>query len=293
MRSAKAIWELLRLGHGVMIALGILVGAVIAKPEVPQPFLFVLTFCVALFLEASTFALNDYFDVEIDQKNKRLDRPLVRGDLSPRTAVWIAAVLFPLGLIAAWFVNLPCFFIAVVTAMFALVYDIVLKRYKVVGNFFIAYVMAIPFVFGGVMVIRQGEGIGALHPAILMVASIAFLAGAGREMMKDVQDYEGDAAMGVKSFPRYLGLRGACALSSFFYLGAVVLSFVPFFFSIFDQYFQNYVYLVFVIVTDVILLMISVQLLHFKDVTFGRLRKLSLVALLCGLLGFLVGAFLG
>ena len=293
MRTAKAIWELLRLEHGVMIALGILVGAVIAVPSLPPVLMFVLTFCVALFLEASTFALNDYYDREIDRRNKRMDRPLVRGDVSPRMALLLAAVLFPLGLLAAYFVNLPCFLIAVVTAAFALVYDVVLKRLKVVGNFFIAYVMAIPFVFGGVAVIPSGGGIGELHPAILMVAVIAFLAGVGREVMKDVQDYEGDRAMGVRSFPRYLGLRGADALAACFYAAAVILSFLPFLNSVFGRYYGNYVYLGFIVITDLILLGVSWQLLRRKPADYPRLRTLSLVALLFGLLGFLIGAFVG
>lgn len=293
MRTAKAIWDLLRLGHGVMIALGILVGAVIAVPAVPPLLMFVLTFCVALFLEASTFALNDYFDVEIDRRNKRLDRPLVRGDVSPRTAVGLAAVLFPLGLLAAYFVNIPCFIIAVITAAFALVYDVVLKRWKVVGNFFIAYVMAIPFVFGGVAVIPSGGGLGSLHPGIVLVAVIAFLAGAGREMMKDVQDFEGDSALGVKSFPRYLGLRGANALAAVFYVVAVALSFLPFSMGLFGRYAGNYVYLGFIVVTDLILLGVVWQLVRSKKADYPRLRKWSLVALLFGLLGFLIGAFVG
>jgi len=293
MHTARAIWQLLRLEHGVMLALGILVGAVIAVPSVPPWPTFVLVFCVALFLEASTFALNDYYDVEIDRRNKRIDRPLVRGDLSPQMAVGLAAVLFPLGLLAAFFVNLPCFLIAVVTALFALVYDVVLKRVKVVGNFFIAYVMAIPFVFGGVAVIPSGGGMGALQPAILMVALIAFVAGVGREVMKDVQDFEGDRAMGVKSFPRYLGLRGAGVLAAVFYLTAVALSFVPFFLALFERYYGNYVYLGFIVVTDLLLIWASLQLVRRRKVEFGRLRRLTLVALLFGLLGFLVGVFVG
>jgi geranylgeranylglycerol-phosphate geranylgeranyltransferase len=293
MRKARALWELLRLEHGVMLALGILVGAVIAVPAIPPLTTFVLVFLVALFLEASTFALNDYYDVEIDRRNKRMDRPLVRGDLSPRSAVLVAAVLFPLGLVAAFFVNLPCFIIALVTAMFALVYDVVLKRMKVVGNFFIGYVMAIPFVFGGVAVIPSGGGMDALKPSIVMVALIAFLAGTGREVMKDVQDYEGDRAMGVKSFPRYLGLYGARVMAVCFFLAAVGLSFLPFRLSIFGRFYWNYVYLVFIVITDLLLVGASVQLVRRREPDFARLRKVTLVALLLGLLGFLFGTFFG
>jgi hypothetical protein len=35
-----------------------------------------------LWLEMGAFALNDYFDVEVDRKNNRTDRPIIRGDIS-------------------------------------------------------------------------------------------------------------------------------------------------------------------------------------------------------------------
>jgi 4-hydroxybenzoate polyprenyltransferase len=58
-----------------------------------------LAFFTALFLEASTFALNDYFDLDIDIVNKRNDRPLVRGDIKPKTALILFGVFFPLGIV--------------------------------------------------------------------------------------------------------------------------------------------------------------------------------------------------
>ena len=98
MKKIKAIWELMRLEHGVMIAIAILIGSLIAlKGEGLPPFdKFILTFFTALFLEASTFALNDYYDLDIDKKNKRYDRPLVRGDISPKTALYLFYFFFPL-----------------------------------------------------------------------------------------------------------------------------------------------------------------------------------------------------
>jgi len=103
MKKIKAIWELMRLEHGVMIALGILVGSLVALKGSGFPSFdkFMLTFFTALFLEASTFALNDYYDLEIDRKNNRIDRPLVRGDLQPKSAIILFFIFFPLGLILA------------------------------------------------------------------------------------------------------------------------------------------------------------------------------------------------
>jgi len=192
MKKLKAIWQLMRLEHGVMIAVAILVGALIAGKTLPSIKIFILTFLMALFLEGSTFALNDYYDLEIDKKNKRNDRPLVRGEVPPKTALFLFIILFPLGIIFSYFINQTCFIIAIITAIFAVIYDAYLKKIKLLGNFFIAYVMAIPFIFGGVSVIENKAVFVDLPPAIMIVALIAFLAGSGREIMKDVMDLEGD-----------------------------------------------------------------------------------------------------
>ena len=153
----KAIWELMRLEHGVMIAIAILVGSLIASRNFPSFDKFLFTFFTALFLEASTFALNDYYDFDIDKKNKRDDRPLVRGDLSKNAALYLFFILFPLGIISSYYVNLTCFMIALITAIFAIFYDVILKKIKLLGNFFIAYVMAIPFVFGAASILTEND----------------------------------------------------------------------------------------------------------------------------------------
>ncbi|MGF3554216.1 MAG: UbiA family prenyltransferase, partial [Thermoplasmatota archaeon] len=233
MKKIKAIWQLMRLEHGVMIALGILVGSLVALKG--TGFLsfdkFILTFFTALFLEASTFALNDYYDLEIDRKNNRIDRPLVRGDLSPRSALILFSIFFPLGLICSFFVNKTCFVIAVITALLAVLYDAKMKKIKLVGNFYIAYVMAIPFVFGGAAVIEKEALFFELDPAIFIIALIAFFAGSGREIMKDVMDFEGDLEKGVRSFPKYVGKRKSNIIAALFYISAVVFSFIPFFYE--------------------------------------------------------------
>ncbi|MFH1102087.1 MAG: UbiA family prenyltransferase [Methanobacteriota archaeon] len=293
MNKIKAIWDLMRLGHGVMIAIAILIGSIIVIQGLPALDKFLLTFFTALFLEASTFALNDYYDVGIDRTNKRMDRPLVRGDLSPKTALILFIILFPLGILCSYFVNPTCFLIALITALFAILYDAFLKKIKLLGNFFIAYVMAIPFVFGGAAVLTNNFLVLQVHPAIFIIACIAFLAGAGREIMKDVMDYEGDRILGVRSFPRYIGLRGSNGISAVFYLIAIALSFFPFFLPGFGVYYQNIPYFVLVFLTDTMLLSTSIQLLVKKKPNMSFHRKFTLIALCIGLLAFLVGAFTG
>ncbi len=292
MKKIKAIWQLMRLEHGFMIAIAILVGSFIASKSFPVFEKFIFTFFTALFLEASTFALNDYYDLEIDKKNKRIDRPLVRGDLSPKSALYLFTLFFPIGIICSYFVNIPCFIIALITAIFAVFYDVKLKKIKLLGNFFIAYTMAIPFIFGGVAVIKENTFIFNLFPAIFIVAFIAFLAGSGREIMKDVMDFKGDTEKGVKSFPKYIGIRKSNIISALFFILAIILSFLPFLISDYGFYYRNYYYLLLILITDAILLVISINLIFKKKINMKFYRKFTLIALFIGLLAFLIGAFI-
>jgi geranylgeranylglycerol-phosphate geranylgeranyltransferase len=290
MKKIKAIWELMRLEHGVMIAIAILIGSLIALKGEGLPLFdkFILTFFTALFLEASTFALNDYCDLGIDKKNKREDRPLVRGDLSPKSALYLFYIFFPLGIICSYFVNLICFFIALITALLAVLYDTKMKKIKLLGNFYIAYIMAIPFIFGGAAVAAEDTLFFEIPPAIYIIALIAFLTGSGREIMKDVMDFEGDKEKGVKSFPKYIGSRGSNILAAFFYIIAIALSFLPFFMERFEIYYLNYYYLALVFITDTMLLSTSIHLILKKKPYLKLYRKFTLIAIFIGLLAFLV-----
>jgi geranylgeranylglycerol-phosphate geranylgeranyltransferase len=297
MKKIKAIWELMRLEHGIMIIIAILVGSLIALKGEALPSLknLVLAFFAALFIEASTFALNDYYDLDIDKKNKRNDRPLVRGDVTPKTALYLFYILFPIGIICSFFVNITCFVIALITALLALIYDAKLKKIKLVGNFYIAYAMAVPFVFGGAAVMEKNVFTFAIDPVIYIVALIAFLAGSGREIMKDVMDFSGDMEKGVISFPSYIGVRKSNILAAFFYIVAVALSLLPFFLSIYGIFYLNYYYLFPVLFADIMLLSTSLQLIFKKKILQIHLkiyRKSTLIAIFIGLLAFLSGVFL-
>ena len=299
MRKLKAIWELMRLEHGVMLFIAVLIGSVIAQKMLYSTgFLpvdkLILTFLTVLFLEASTFALNDYYDLEIDKKNKRLDRPLVRGDIAPKTALYLFFILLPLGILSSFFVNFTCFIIALVTAVFAILYDVKMKKIKLLGNFYIAYAMAIPFIFGGAAVLEKNTlTFFVIPPVVFIIALIAFFAGVGREIMKDVMDFEGDRKRGVKSFPSYVGIRASNVLSAIFYIIAIALSFIPFFMESYGFYYRNMYYLTLVFVTDTMLLSTSLQLIFKKRVDMKFYRIFTLVAIFVGLLAFLIGVFTG
>ncbi|HEC77268.1 MAG TPA: prenyltransferase [Thermoplasmatales archaeon] len=286
MKKLIAIWQLMRLEHGFMIAIAIFIGAVIAGKEMPSFYKTFFAFLTALFLEGATFSLNDYFDLEVDRKNKRIDRPLVRGDLKKRDALLIYSIFLPSGIIASSMVNETCFIIAMINAILATLYDVKIKEVKIVGNFYIAFVMAIPFIFGATAVSLKIPFI------VYLISLIAFLSGAGREIMKDVMDFVGDEARKTKSFPLYFGKSGANYFASLFYLSSVTISFVPFLFYIDREYYHDFIYLAIVLIADFLLIYTSAIIVKKTDVeTLSKFRKITLIAIFIGLVAFLTGAF--
>lgn len=256
-------------------------------------------FFTAVFIQAGTFALNDYCDLKSDIANRRLDRPLVRGELSKGEALFIAVLATALGIICASFLNPVLFLLALIAAVLGILYDLKMKEVLAVSNLYIALTMAIPFIFGGLIVEPE-----RIELVLLILAAIAFLAGFGREVMKDIADIKGDALRDIKSIARVYGVEKAKRVVVFSYSLAVVLSMIPVF-SVNTSYFFNPAYLLPVIAADALFVHTSFKLKPFRkrfnpktvpfereDINYSTLRKETLLAIGIGLLAFVSGALL-
>ena len=279
----KEIWELLRLEHGFMYALGVVVGIVVSVGLDFSLKCLVLGMLTAIFCQASAFALNDYFDYEVDLANRRFDRPLVRGELSRRSALVLAILLAPLGFISAYMISFRAFLLAFAITLLGYAYNIKLKEFGLIGNIYIAFSMSTPFIFGSFVVTDT------LTPQAGLLATIAFLSGVAREIMKGIEDVEGDALRNARTIARVKGVEFAARVSSILFILAVSLSPIPF--LVLEEYKFDLKYLIPVAITDVVLVKVSLDLLkrHEKE-SIKRYRRLTLLALLFGLIGFLLGA---
>jgi geranylgeranylglycerol-phosphate geranylgeranyltransferase len=287
MGTIRALLDLTRLvPNQIMIGAGVLVGEVVGYSGIPPLKAAALGFFGPLILGASTFAMNDYYDIETDARGKRMDRPLVRGDISPGVARLVFLAGFPIGLVLSSAINIQCLVIASVFAALAVVYNIRLKDTGLPGNLFIASTMGIPFVYGSFAV---GGGISL---AILTLTLMAFLSGTGREILKDVMDAEGDSARNSMTLARTRGPEYAARASVIFFSAAVFLSPLPFLLRSGGSYYMNLRYAIPVVVTDLLLAVVVTRALRLggsQDAV--PLRKLSLLALGIGLIGFLLGSF--
>ena len=275
----KAFFRLTRIEHSLFLALAVLVGEIVVTKEIALwPTIFgVLS---VFFIGLGSFALNDFMDYPTDKKNKRKDRPIVNGTISAWAAMVTAKVSFPLGVLFALLVNMNCFWIAVVFSVLAILYSYTLKKLLLLGNMFIAFSMAVPFIFGNYIVSGQ------ISASTQVLASIAFLVGLGREIIKSVQDMVGDKKYGRWTLPIALGKTISKYFAVLYILIAIVMSPIPF--LLLPKFQDNWLYMGPVIVTDVILLWNVWSMVRLKELE--RVRKLTLLALGIGLVGFLLGA---
>jgi geranylgeranylglycerol-phosphate geranylgeranyltransferase len=280
----KALWDLTRFDHEILLGLGVIVGMVLASPDLSLPPISILVLAVlsTVFIGAASFAFNDYMDLSTDKKNKRTDRPLVKGLISPKIAVWITTIGLPLGCIFAYFINITVFKIAIAYAVLAFLYSIWLKKIAIFGNLYIASSMAVPFIFGN-YVVRAN-----MFDPIIILAAMAFLLGFGREIIKSIQDIKGDKKTGRQTLPILIGSKISAYIASYFMLFAVVVAFLPFIYI--PQYRFDLYYLIPIIVAS--LLTVYSVYYGIKLQKFNEIRKWTIYTMLLALVGFLLGAII-
>ncbi len=132
--------------------------------------------------------INDIKDAPGDRINHP-DRPLPRGDVSPKGALIFAALLAP-GALSASFLISPAHGIAAFIPLVLLtLYTLFLKGTPLLGNILISLLVAYTLIFGS---------IHSPDTAIIIIpAFCAFLLNFSREIIKDMQDRAGDLQTGL------------------------------------------------------------------------------------------------
>jgi len=163
--------------------------------------------------------INDILDVEIDRVNKP-DRVLVTGAV-PMDHARLLYMALNAGALAFGFLLPPAAqYIALFSVLFLYVYSSVLKRTVLLGNLAVGFMTGLAFVYGGAAV---GNIDRALLPAVF-----ACLLNVGREIIKDMEDVEGDRMYGAATLPVRFGMNAAAAAATFFIAAVMLAAVYPF-----------------------------------------------------------------
>ena len=206
--------------------------------------LIVLAAASTALVTAGGNVLNDLEDIEGDRVNHP-ERPLVTGAISVQGARILAVGLFAGGIEAALPVILVEPLVGVILAIALasmLAYEFRLKAAGFGGNLLIAALTGLVFLYGG----------AAAGNVLVLVpfAAMAFLASASREVIKDMEDMEGD--VGRSTLPKTHGLPVAGRVARVTVGAAIALSFVPLFWFVRAASDAGIIYLALVVLADAI-----------------------------------------
>lgn len=204
--------------------------------------------------------INDYFDVEIDKVN-RPQRPIPSGKISLKSALIYYFVLNLLALLLVSQISFYAFLIALLSIFVIFLYSFKLKSKGLIGNFVVGFMTGVAFIFGGVI----GENIVPLLFPFIFGLLINF----AREILKDVEDIEGDRTKNLQTFPIVYGEEKALQTFNFL-IGLMIFStLIPYFLEIYNLYYL----LIILFVVDLPLIYI-IKIISQKPEK-SQLRKIS------------------
>lgn len=219
--------------------------------------------------------INDIRDIASDRINHP-GRPLPRGDISSRSASLFAVLVLTLSLASAASVSMFHTIATLLPLILLWLYALYLKGTPLTGNVLVALLVAYALLFGA---------IPQINAAILIIpALLAFLLNFSREVVKDIEDFEGDRVAGYSTSAQIplAVLRKILICSATVYLA---LLFVPF---LLDHFGRVYLYLS-------ILLVFPLHILWFRNIvskdfvaktaTTSRVLKLEMLAGLATMAG--------
>jgi len=274
------ILELMRYKNCAMAGFAAVIGASIAYIAAPGQLKWMpLVFITVFFITGAGNAINDYFDAGIDAIN-RPDRPIPSGRVKKADAFRVSIALFAAGLIISSLIRSSAipFFISVFNSFLLYFYAHSLKRKVFVGNLSVSYLSGSTFLFGGAA--YGGKGIEVTF-VLFLLSMIATLA---REIVKTIEDQEGDKRNGASTLPVQIGERPSAYIASFVGVFAIVLSPIPYIMGLFNEY-----YLYTVAVADIIFLYAVFLILKRRPSASSRYFK---IAMFFALIAFIAGSFL-
>ncbi|RLE84294.1 MAG: ubiquinone biosynthesis protein UbiA, partial [Thermoprotei archaeon] len=149
----KALMKLSRIEHGVMVAIGVIAGAVSSgsiESLSSKGTHIVLGSLAAILIEMGLFTFNDVFNIEEDKVNSP-DRPLVRGCIGIREASLFGALTLIVGMLLSLIIGPISFILILLVVMLGMAYNVSLKRKGFLGNVAVAFNTAMPFVYGALL----------------------------------------------------------------------------------------------------------------------------------------------
>lgn len=184
-----------------------------------QP-LFFLLLTASIFIAAAGYIINDYFDINIDQVNKP-EKMVVEKIIKRRWAIVLHWTITTAGLILSLYVSLKTSFIIIIANVLCTLllwfYSTTFKKKLLSGNVIISLltawtVLVLYFAanntyhFGFSFSSEIFKAMNRIFKFAVLYGGFAFIISLVREVVKDIEDMEGDAKYNCKTMPIVWGV---------------------------------------------------------------------------------------
>jgi len=275
--TLKSFIKITRPVNFLITFLSVIVAAAICVEGEYQVYkIFLAALSASLTLSAGNI-INDIKDIEADKVNHP-ERPLVAGNITIKQAKTEYVLLTLISLLLSVFINPPALVIAIAATVLLFLYSNNLKNIPILNNLIVSILTGLVFIYGGVAV---NNPFAAIVPAIF-----AFLINLIREVVKDIQDVEGDVKQGVITFPGKFGFSSSKLLVAELTIILILFTLYPF---VIRLYKIEFIILIMALVNP--LLVYNLKIL-FKDNFSNNLNRISSILKLnmfIGLLAILLG----
>ncbi|MHA1966497.1 MAG: geranylgeranylglycerol-phosphate geranylgeranyltransferase [Candidatus Hodarchaeales archaeon] len=244
--SLKGFFFLVRPLNATLSGFTVLIGAIaaISSPLDEAVVIGIIIGCATTSLLAmGGYVINDVFDIEIDKINTP-HRPLPQGEVTIRQAKIFSYILFIIGVGITLLIpdlQIPSFLLAFFGGILLYLYAAYFKRLGLVGNVVVGTLVAIPFIFGGLL---------TKSDSLIYPATFAFMLNVGREIVKDIEDVHGDQLEDVKSVALQYGVKPARNLAFLVLFSLVLFDPLP----ILLRVYKTPVFIVLLITIDLIII---------------------------------------
>ncbi len=255
----------------------VVVVAILISQKYPTKIsLILLASLTAALTAAAGNVINDLFDIETD-KTAHPDRVLTKGTLTKTEAKSEYFLLNSIAAIIAVSLSTTPFVIVLLSISLLYIYSAYLKRIILVGNITVAALAGLAFIYGGVVTNNP--------KAAVIPAFFAFFINLIREIVKDIQDIDGDKKQNIITFPVRYGIQPAKKSAAILIIILIAFTFYPF---IFQVYKIEFFVIVMIFVNPVFIICVK-NLLQKKAADIALTCNLLKLNMIIGLIAIYLG----
>jgi 4-hydroxybenzoate polyprenyltransferase len=259
---------------------------------------FVLIVIASICIAAAGNVINDYFDINIDLINKP-NKLVVNKIISRRWVIFWHLALNLIGLVCTMYVSLKIgmssLFIAnAVCVLLLFIYSASLKKRLLWGNILVslltAWVLMILIIpeynFFTKQSIEQSAANEKMLRLGILYAGFSFIISLVREVVKDVEDFEGDVKYGCKTMPIVWGINASKIFAGIFIIILAIILLVIQIYVVRFGWWVSICYCIIFVITPLFIVFKKLLIAQSKD-DFGKLSIYIKLVMLTGILSMI------